>query len=108
MLLPGDGPTRDNCGLAHMAPTPLDYVAVPESFKLPAHANFGGTSGVACNSKGNIFVIHRGPMPLMEFDPDGHFIRGFGDGLFERPHGLRIDAQAPPRAPAAAGHEVYK
>ena len=73
-----------------MAPLPLDYVAVAESFKLPAHANFGGTSGVAFNSKGNIFVIHRGPMPLMEFDPDGHFIRGFGDGLFERPHGLRL------------------
>ena len=61
-----------------MAPSPLDYVAVPESFRLPAHANFGGTSGIAFNSKGNIFVIHRGPMPLMEFDPDGHFIRGFG------------------------------
>ncbi len=65
---------------------------MPESFKLPAHANFGGTSGIAFNSKGNIFVIHRGPMPLMEFDPDGQFIRGFGDGLFDRPHGLRIDA----------------
>jgi len=77
-----------------MAPSPLDYIPVPESFKLPAHANFGGTSGVAFNSKGNIFVIHRGPMPLMEFDPDGNFIRGFGDGLFDRPHGLRIDAQA--------------
>src|SRR3954454_21382452 len=80
-------------GLAHMAPSPLNYVPVPESFRLPAHANFGGTSGIAFNSKGNIFVIHRGPMPLMEFDPDGHFIRGFGDGLFDRPHGLRIDAE---------------
>jgi DNA-binding beta-propeller fold protein YncE len=108
MLLPGDGPTHDNCGLAHMAPPPLDYVAVPESFKLPAHANFGGTSGVAFNSKGNIFIIHRGPMPLMEFDPDGHFIRGFGDGLFERPHGLRIDAGDNIWATDVAGHMVYK
>ena len=78
---------------AQMAPPPLDYIAVPESFKLPPGANFGGTSGVAFNSKGNIFVIHRGPMPVMEFDPDGNFVRGFGDGLFERPHGLRIDAR---------------
>jgi sugar lactone lactonase YvrE len=70
---------------------PLPYIAVPESFKLPPGANFGGTSGVAFNSKGNIFVLHRGPMPLMEFDADGNFIRGFGDGLFDRPHGLRID-----------------
>jgi sugar lactone lactonase YvrE len=91
-----------------MAPAPLDYVAVPESFKLPAHANFGGTSGVAFNSKGNIFVIHRGPMPLMEFDPDGHFIRGFGDGLFERPHGLRIDADDNIWATDVAAHLVYR
>ena len=69
---------------------PLPYVAVAESFKLPSGMNFHGTSGIAFNSKGNIFVIHRGPMPLMEFDPDGNFIRGFGDGLFERSHGLRI------------------
>ena len=99
-------------------PPPLPYIPVPECFKLPPNANFGGTSGVAFNSKGNIFVIHRGPMPLMEFDPDGNFIRGFGDGLFERPHGLRIDAddniwatdvaapsglQVQPRRPAGDG-----
>ena len=29
--------------------------------------SLGGTAGVAFNSAGNIFVIHRGPMPLMEF-----------------------------------------
>ena len=46
-----------------MAPSPLDYTPVPEAFSLPASANFGATSGIAFNSKGNIFVIHRGPMP---------------------------------------------
>jgi streptogramin lyase len=93
---------------AQMAPPPLDYVAVPESFKLPPGANFGGTSGIAFNSKGNIFVLHRGPIPVMEFDPDGNFIRGFGDGLFDRPHGLRIDAQDNIWATDVAGHVVYK
>ena len=86
----------------------LDYIPVPEAFKLPPGANFGGTSGVAINSKGNIFVLHRGPMPLMEFDADGNFIRGLGDGLFERPHGLRIDAQDNIWATDSAGHVVYK
>ena len=42
-------------GSAQMAPA-LDYNPVPETFKLPAGANFGGTSGIAFNSKGNIFV----------------------------------------------------
>jgi sugar lactone lactonase YvrE len=91
-----------------MAPPPLDYVPVPESFKLPAGLNFGGTSGIAINSMGHIFVLHRGPMPLMEFDPDGSFIRGFGDGLFDRPHGLRIDARDNIWATDVAAHVGYK
>ena len=36
---------------------PLDYVAVPDSFTLPAGMTFGSTSGVAINSKGHIFVL---------------------------------------------------
>jgi sugar lactone lactonase YvrE len=47
-------------------------------------------------------------MPLMEFDPDGNFIRGFGDGLFDRPHGLRIDAQDNIWATDVAANLVYK
>ena len=87
---------------------PLPYVAVAESFKLPPGMNFRGTSGIAFNSKGNIFVIHRGPMSVMEFDPDGNFIRGFGDGLFERAHGLRIDAQDNIWATDVASNLAYK
>ena len=91
-----------------MVPPPLNYVAVPESFKLPAGMNFGSTSGIAINSKGNLFVLHRGLMPLMEFDPDGNFMRGWGDGLFDRPHGLRIDAHDNIWATDVASHVVYK
>ena len=91
-----------------MESPPLPYVAVAEPFKLPSGMNFGGTSGIAFNSSGNIFVLHRGPMPLMEFDPDGHFIRGFGDGLFDRPHGLRIDAQDNIWATDVAANVIYK
>src|SRR5262247_911798 len=87
---------------------PLDYVAVPDSFKLPAGMTFGSTSGVAINSQGHIFVLHRGPGPLMEFDAGGTFIRALGDGLFDRPHGLRIDAQDNIWATDVAGHAVYK
>lgn len=91
-----------------MSSPALPYVAVPESFQLPPNMNFGGTSGVAFNSKGNIFVIHRGPQPVMEFDADGHYIRGFGDGLFERPHGLRIDKDDNIWATCLLNNLVYK
>ena len=86
----------------------LDYIPVSEDFKLPAGMNFGSVSGVAINSKGHVFVLHRGPGPLMEFDADGNFIRGLGDGLFDRPHGLRIDADDNIWATDVAGHVVYK
>jgi hypothetical protein len=91
-----------------MVAPPLPYVAVPEAFRLPPGMNFRGTSGIAFNSKGNVFVLHRGTMPLMEFDPDGHFIRGFGDGMFERAHGLRIDRQDNIWATDVAANLVYK
>lgn len=90
------------------APPPLDYTPVPDGFALPPGMNFGGVSGVAINSKGHIFVLHRGPSPLMEFDLDGQFIRGWGEGLFDRPHGLRIDARDNIWATDVGSHVVYK
>ena len=85
-----------------------DYVIADDDFRLPPGMNFGGVSGVAINSKGHIFLLHRGPGPLAEFDPDGNFVRAIGDGLFERPHGLRIDAQDNIWATDVGAHVVYK
>ncbi|HVD73371.1 MAG TPA: 6-bladed beta-propeller, partial [Xanthobacteraceae bacterium] len=90
------------------SPPPLDYAVVADSFSLPAGMTFGSTSGVAINSKGHIFVLHRGPNPLMEFDANGKFIRALGDGLFDRPHGLRIDPQDNIWTTDARSHVVYK
>ena len=39
----------------------LDYRPVADIFNLPANANFGSTSAVAVNSKGNIIVLNRAP-----------------------------------------------
>jgi sugar lactone lactonase YvrE len=86
----------------------LDLVAAPDHFRLPAGLNFGSASGVAINSRQHIFVFHRGPHPLMEFDADGNFLQAFGDGLFSRPHGLRIDAEDNIWLTDLAGHIVVK
>ena len=87
---------------------PLDYVPVPEHFKLPPGMNFGGVPGIAINSKGHIFLLHRGPSPLIEFDADGNFVRAYGDDMFDRPHGLRIDGEDNIWATDVGGHVVYK
>ena len=70
----------------------LGYKTAPDSLPLPAGMNFGEVAGVALNSKGHIFVFHRGARPLVEFDGGGKFVRALGDGLFKSAHGLRIDA----------------
>jgi DNA-binding beta-propeller fold protein YncE len=93
---------------AQVEAPPLDYVAVPDDFALPKRMNFGAVSGVAINSKGNIVVLARGPNPLTEFDGAGKFIRSFGEGLFDRPHGLRIDAQDNIWATDVASHVAYR
>jgi len=70
----------------------LGYQVAPHALSLPPGGNFIETTEVALNSKGHIFVFHRGPQPLMEFDSNGDFIRSLGEGLFTMAHGLKIDA----------------
>ena len=70
----------------------LGYRVVPNFFRLPPGMNFGEASGVALDSKGHVFVFHRAKPMLMEFDEKGTLVRSLGEGLFDHPHGLRIDA----------------
>jgi sugar lactone lactonase YvrE len=82
----------------------IQFDSVPDFLKLPAGMNFGEVSGVAVNSKGNVFVFTRsnsagGPAyaptaaQLLEFGPKGEFIREIGKGLYgwSFAHTVRID-----------------
>jgi DNA-binding beta-propeller fold protein YncE len=73
----------------------ISYRSVPDFFKLPVDIYLGEAAGVAVNSHGEIFVFHRGTHPLLEFRPDGTFVRSIADGLygFEFPHAVRVDGQ---------------
>jgi len=78
---------------AGFAPTPeLGFKPIPLFFETPPGAAAGEASGVAVNSKGHIFLFQRAKPMLTEYDEHGKFIRTLGDGLFDHPHGLRIDA----------------
>lgn len=70
----------------------LDYRPVPDFFHLPLDEHFVEPAGVAVNSKGHIYVFHRGKHPLMEFDPSGKFLRSIADDLFVTAHMVRVYA----------------
>src|SRR5262252_7767539 len=87
----------------------LDYVVAPEPFSLPAGtALAGAAAAVAFDAKGHLWVLTRGNPSLFEFDNNGKFIRSFGEGLFTRSHGLRIDKDGNIWTTDVGAHTVMK
>ena len=78
---------------AEEAAPKLNYEAVPDFFQLPTGEHFVEVAGVAVNSKGHIYVFHRGKHPLMEFDASGKFVRSLADDLFVTAHTVRVDSE---------------
>ncbi len=57
---------------------------------LPPGEEIGAMSAVAIGRDDRIYVLHRGPKPVVAFSPDGMFLRSWGAGMFEQAHGLRV------------------
>lgn len=86
----------------------LGYVAVAHSMKPADGSDLGAPSSVAANAKGHLIVFTRGKHPLIEFDGDGAFVRSFGEGMYGRAHGMRIDPQGNIWTTDVVGHTVTK
>jgi DNA-binding beta-propeller fold protein YncE len=83
----------------------MNFDANTDFLKLPDDLHLGEPSGVAVNSKGNIFVFNRGnttgpaygatAAQVLEFDKNGKFLREIGKGLYawSYAHTVRVDAQ---------------
>src|SRR5215469_9509849 len=81
----------------------INFQAQTDFFKLPPDLYFGEVAGVAVNSKGYIFVFSRGSTTgpaygaaaaqLLEFAPDGKFIREIGHHLYawSFAHTVKVD-----------------
>lgn len=87
---------------------PLGYRAVETGLTLPPDMKMGASSSVAFDAKGHMIVLNRGAHPIMEFDARGAFVRAFGEGMYNRPHGLRIDADGNIWTTDVQGHRVMK
>jgi sugar lactone lactonase YvrE len=87
----------------------LNYVAVAEPFTFPAGVKFqGAPASVAFDAKGHVFVLTRGQPAFFEFDENGKYLRSFGEGLFTRSHGLRIEKDGTMWATDVGAHTVMK
>jgi sugar lactone lactonase YvrE len=95
LLIPEDAP-------------PLDFVAVPDAVSIPAGTTMGAAAAVAFDPKGHLYVLTRGAQAFFEFDENGAFVRAFGDKMFTRSHGLRIDQDGNLWATDVGGHVVVK
>jgi len=81
----------------------IEFDSVPNVLKLPKDLYLGEVTGVAVNSKGRIFVLSRGnttgpayaaaAAQLLEFAPDGRFLREIGKNLYAWSfgHSVRVD-----------------
>jgi hypothetical protein len=116
---PADQPKVDPNSVANR------YVEVPDFFKLPAGRVMGASSAVVGDSHGNIWVVDRCGAntcigsklaPVMEFDAKGNFIKAFGAGLMQFPHGFTIDRHdhlwiadgKPTDGTGVGGHAVFE
>jgi streptogramin lyase len=72
----------------------LPFHVVDDFFQIPTGIFMAEAVGVAINSKGHIFILNRGNHPLLEFLPDGSFIRSLGENspIFRVPHSIRFDS----------------
>ncbi|MFK7776595.1 MAG: hypothetical protein QM501_00560, partial [Gimesia sp.] len=76
--------------ISHAADT-IDFEPVVNSIKLPDDVTLGRCSAVDFDSKGRMYLFHRGKQPILCFDRSGKFVRSWGDNLIGMAHGLRVD-----------------
>lgn len=76
--------------------------------QLPEGLQLGPCSATAVNSRGELYVFHRGPKPILCFDAEGRFLRSWGDDVIKIAHGLRVDRDDNVWVTDVGGHRVYR
>ena len=93
---------------AIMAGERIDFQPVPDFFQIPKDITLAECSGVAVNSKGHVYLFHRGKQPIIRFNAKGKFIRSWGDDLIGIAHGMRIDRDDNVWVTDIGHHMVFK
>ena len=99
---PATAPAQAAPAMQH--PPEIAFDSIHDFLKLPVNMYLGEASAVTVDSKGHVFVFSRGgssvgpafaetAAQLMEFNPDGKFMREIGKNLYawSFAHGLKAD-----------------
>ena len=87
---------------------PLEFEPVINALQVPGQIKLGGVSGVAVNSRGQVFMLHRAERPVVCFEATGEYVRSWGTVLIGSGHGLRIDRNDNVWVTDTGHHVVYK
>ena len=72
---------------------PNHYRRVEQWAQLPEGFQWGALAGAAPDAQGNLWVLHRAEVPILQFDRSGRLIKSFGEGMFSTPHGMHVDTE---------------
>lgn len=87
---------------------PLPHRLVKDWAQLPAGWNLGECSGVDVDRQDNVWVFHRGPRSVIQFDKGGRVLAAWEQVPVLASHGLRIDAEDSVWLVDVKGHAVLK
>ena len=62
------------------------YELVEDWAKLPEKVSFVDIGGLSIDSQDRLYVLNRGPHPVMVFDREGNLLSSWGEEFFSRPH----------------------
>ncbi len=99
---------------AHQSAAPRDtaqelhYEHVPGWEQMPAGMAHLDAPGVAVDSQDRVYVLGRRQHGVLVYEPDGRFIRRWGDDFFTNPHGITIGPDDSVYLVDNVGHTVFK
>jgi DNA-binding beta-propeller fold protein YncE len=69
------------------------YKEIAEWGRLPEGQHWAEVAGMAVSDSGTVYALHRADPPIVELDTSGTILRTWGEKLFVKPHGVRVDRE---------------
>ena len=86
----------------------LPHKVVKDWAQLPKGWNFGETTSVAVDAQDNVWVFHRGPHQVIQFDKAGKFLRAWDEVPHTSAHGVAVGPDGGIWLVDVAAHRVAK